>query len=90
MKNNFKLGLAVPLFGLAFACKQKEADAATEVAKAEKSANCYRPNIGLQIGESIKTGWYILEKIISFLMVLWPFAVIGFLGYLGYEKIAKQ
>ena len=48
----------------------------------EKSSNSYRPHIGLQILESIKTGWYILEKIISFLMVLWPFALIGFLGYL--------
>lgn len=56
----------------------------------EKSSNSYRPHIGLQILESIKTGWYILEKIISFLMVLWPFALIGFLGYLGYKKITKK
>lgn len=56
----------------------------------EKSSNSYRPHIGLQILESIKTGWYILEKIISFLMVLWPFALIGFLVYLGYKKITKK
>ena len=62
----------------------------TEFFANEKSANSYRPNIGLQIWESVKTGWYILEKIISFLVVLWPFALIGFLGYLGYKKVLKK
>ena len=56
----------------------------------EKSRNAYRPNIGLQIWESIKTGWYMLEEIISFVVVLWPFALIGFLGLLGYKKYYKK
>ena len=56
----------------------------------EKNINSYRPNIGLQILESVKTGWYILEKIISFIVVLWPFALIGFLGFLGYKKMMKK
>jgi len=56
----------------------------------EKNINSYRPNIGLQILESAKTGWYILEKMISFLVVLWPFALIGFLGLLGYKKMIKK
>ncbi len=37
MKNYSKLGLALLLFGLAFACKQKEADAAGDVAPASDS-----------------------------------------------------
>ena len=56
----------------------------------EKSVNAYRPNIGLQIWDSIKTGWFILEEIISFLMVLWPFALIGFLAFLVYKKTHKK
>ncbi|WP_396164193.1 DUF4349 domain-containing protein [Flavobacterium sp.] len=53
----------------------------------EKSINAYRPNIGLQIWDSVKIGWFMLEHIISFAVVLWPFALIGFLGFFGYKKI---
>ncbi len=56
----------------------------------EKSINAYRPNIGLQIWDSIKTGWFILEKIISTVVILWPFALIGFLIYFGYKKYSKK
>jgi hypothetical protein len=56
----------------------------------EKSINSYRPNIGLQIWDSLKTGWFIFEKIISFIVLLWPFALIGFLGYFGYKKFLKK
>lgn len=56
----------------------------------EKSINSYRPNIGLQIWDSLKTGWFIFEKIISFIVLLWPFALIGFLGYFGYKKFIKK
>ena len=55
----------------------------------EKSINAYRPNIGLQIWDSVKTGWFMLENIVSFLVVLWPFALLGFLGLLGYKKFFK-
>lgn len=61
-----------------------------EMVANEKSINAYRPNIGLQIWDSIKTGWFMLENIISFLVVLWPFALIGFLGFLGYKKFLKK
>lgn len=61
-----------------------------EMVANEKSINAYRPNIGLQIWDSIKTGWFMLEHIISFLVVLWPFALIGFLGFFGYKKFLKK
>lgn len=61
-----------------------------EMVANEKSINAYRPNIGLQIWDSIKTGWFMLEHIISFVVVLWPFALIGFLGFLGYKKFLKK
>ena len=56
----------------------------------EKSVNAYRPNIGLQIWDSIKTGWFILEKIISFLIVLWPFALMGIFAFFVYKKLHKK
>ncbi len=61
-----------------------------EMVANEKSINAYRPNIGLQIWDGIKTGWFMLENIISFVVVLWPFALIGFLGFLGYKKWLKK
>ena len=60
-----------------------------EMVANEKSINAYRPNIGLQIWDSIKTGWFMLENIVSFIVVLWPFALLGFLGLLGYKKFFK-
>lgn len=61
-----------------------------EMVANEKSINAYRPNIGLQIWDSVKTGWFMLEHIIAFVVVLWPFALIGFLGFLGYKKFLKK
>ncbi len=61
-----------------------------EMVANEKSINAYRPNIGLQIWDSVKTGWFMLENIVSFLVVLWPFALLGFLGFLGYKKFLKK
>ena len=61
-----------------------------EMVANEKSINAYRPNIGLQIWDSVKTGWFMLENIVSFIVVLWPFALIGFLGFLGYKKFLKK
>ncbi|MFN7045791.1 MAG: DUF4349 domain-containing protein [Flavobacterium sp.] len=61
-----------------------------EMVANEKSINAYRPNIGLQIWDSLKTGWFMLENIVSFLVVLWPFALLGFLGLLGYKKFLKK
>lgn len=61
-----------------------------EMVANEKSINAYRPNIGLQIWDSVKTGWFMLENIISFVVVLWPFVLIGFLGFLGYKKFLKK
>lgn len=61
-----------------------------EMIASEKNINAYRPNIGWQIWDSLKTGWFMLEKIISFIVVLWPFALIAFLSWLGYKKILKK
>jgi hypothetical protein len=61
-----------------------------EMVANEKSINAYRPNIGLQIWDSVKTGWFMLEHIISFVVVLWPFVLIGLFGFFGYKKFLKK
>ena len=56
----------------------------------EKNSNAYRPHIGLQIWDSLKTGWFMLEGIIAFVTQLWALILIGVLGYLGYQKFVKK
>ena len=56
----------------------------------ENNSNAYRPNIGLQIWASFKTGWFMLENIISFVVQLWAIGLIGLLGYFGYRKWVKK
>lgn len=61
-----------------------------EMVANEKSINAYRPNIGLQIWDSLKTGWYMLEAIIAFIVQLWGIALLGFLALFGYKKFLKK
>lgn len=56
----------------------------------EISINSYRPNIGLQIVDNLKTGWFILENIIAFIVLLWPFLLLGCLGFLGFKKFKSK
>lgn len=56
----------------------------------EKSIDSYRPHIGLQILEGLKTGWYILEAIIGFVVQLWSIIAIGILSVFLYKKYFKK
>lgn len=55
----------------------------------QKSVNAYRPNIGLQIWDSIKTGWFMLEAIIAFVVQLWGIALLFLLIWFGIKKWKK-
>lgn len=57
-----------------------------ELVANEKNINAYRPNLGLQIWESIKSGWFIFEGIIAFLVQLWPLFFFGLLAWFGFKK----
>lgn len=61
-----------------------------ELVAIERSTNAYRPNIGLQLWDSLKTGWYLLENILAFITQLWPFLLLGALGVLGYHNYFKK
>ncbi|HKX85562.1 MAG TPA: DUF4349 domain-containing protein [Flavobacterium sp.] len=56
----------------------------------EKSINAYRPNIGLQIWDSLKTGWFMLEAIIAFVVQLWGIALLGFGAYFLIKRYGKK
>lgn len=61
-----------------------------EMVANEKSINAYRPHIGLQIWDSLKTGWFMFEAIIAFIMQLWALLLIAVLGILAYRKYVKK
>ncbi len=61
-----------------------------ELVANEKSINAYRPHIGLQIWDSLKTGWFMLEGIIAFVVQLWAILLIVALGYLAYRKWSNK
>jgi hypothetical protein len=59
-----------------------------ETMKQEMIANekSFRQNIGSQILDGLKTGWYMLEAIIAFVVQLWALILIGVVGFIGYKK----
>ncbi|TPG41520.1 DUF4349 domain-containing protein [Flavobacterium pectinovorum] len=61
-----------------------------EIMASEKESAAYKPNLGIQIIDSLKTGWYILEAIFVFLVNLWPFILIGLGGLFFYKKYYKK
>lgn len=61
-----------------------------EIVANEKSINAYRPHIGLQIWDSLKTGWFMFEGIIAFIVQLWALILIAILGVFGYRKFVKK
>ncbi|MEA9414410.1 DUF4349 domain-containing protein [Flavobacterium sp. PL02] len=55
-----------------------------------KDNNTYKPNIGIEIIDALKSGWYILQGIIVFFINLWPFILIGTGGFFLYRKYVKN
>ncbi|MBS7255832.1 DUF4349 domain-containing protein [Flavobacterium branchiicola] len=61
-----------------------------EVMASEKDSAAYKPNLGIQAIDSLKSGWYILQAILVFLINLWPFILISIGGFLLYKKYSKK
>ena len=61
-----------------------------ELYASEKNINKYRPHLGLQILDSLKTGWFMLEGIIAFIVQLWALILIGALSWIGYKSFFKK
>jgi hypothetical protein len=54
-----------------------------------KDYNYYKPNIGIRILDSLKTGWFVLLDIIVFLIQIWWLILIGIGGFFIYKKYKK-
>ena len=55
-----------------------------------KNIDSYRPNIGLQIVESLKSGWLVLEAIIVFIVKIWWLILLVTIGIFIYNKYARK
>jgi hypothetical protein len=61
-----------------------------EIMANEKSIDAYRSHLGIQILDGLKTGWFILETIIAFVVQLWSLLLIGAVIILLYRKYIKK
>jgi hypothetical protein len=61
-----------------------------EITAGEKDSAFYKPNLGIQIVDSLKTGWYILQSILVFFLNLWPFILFILSGFFLYKKYGKK
>lgn len=61
-----------------------------EITAAEKDSAAYQPNLGIQIIDALKSGWYILQAILIFFINLWPIILIVVSGFFIYKKYYKK
>lgn len=61
-----------------------------EISASEKDSNAYKPNLGIQIIDALKNGWYILEAVFVFFLNLWPFILIGLGSFFLYRKYIRK
>lgn len=63
-----------------------------ETIKQEIVANekMHRQNIGSKIIDGLRTGWFMLEEIIAFIIQLWSLFLIGIICFLVYKKYLKK
>ncbi|PKB15075.1 DUF4349 domain-containing protein [Flavobacterium sp. 5] len=62
----------------------------TEVIANTKDSNFYKPNIGIRILDSLKSGWYVLLNIIVFLFEIWWLLILAIGGFFLYKKFTKK
>ena len=56
----------------------------------EKNINSYRHHLVLKVMEGLKTGWYMLEEIIAFIIQLWALILIGGISFWLYKRYWKK
>jgi len=65
-------------------------EAVKSVTLANLDSAAYRTGFGTQVLDSLRSGWYILEKILVLLLNLWPFILIGGAVYFGWRKFGRK
>jgi len=86
--NNLSLKDQVNFSTVSLSLYQKEAIKRETIANSESEE--FRTSIGVRLVDGLKTGWHILEEIIVFIVHLWAFILIGFLGWFIYKKTRKN
>ncbi|UUF16729.1 MULTISPECIES: DUF4349 domain-containing protein [Flavobacterium] len=61
-----------------------------EIMAGEKDSAAYKPNLGIQIIDALKSGWYILQAILVFFVNLWPIILLIISGFFLYKKYYKK
>ncbi|HMK07260.1 MAG TPA: DUF4349 domain-containing protein [Flavobacterium sp.] len=56
----------------------------------EKNIDAYRSHIGVRILDGLKTGWFMLEAIIGFVVQLWSLVLIGAVGFFVFCRFVKK
>nr|WP_315203885.1 DUF4349 domain-containing protein [uncultured Flavobacterium sp.] len=61
-----------------------------EIIASTKDSNYYKPNIGIRIIDSLKSGWYVLLNIIVSLFEIWWLLLLAIGGFFLYKKYYKK
>jgi hypothetical protein len=61
-----------------------------EITASTKDSNYYKPNIGIRILDSLKSGWYVLLNLIVLLFEIWWLLLLAIGGYFLYKKYLKK
>nr|WP_315156947.1 DUF4349 domain-containing protein [uncultured Flavobacterium sp.] len=61
-----------------------------EITASTKDSNYYKPNIGIRILDSLKSGWYVLLNLIVLLFEIWWLLLLTIGGYFLYKKYNKK
>lgn len=61
-----------------------------EITAGEKDSAAYKPNLGIQIIDALKSGWYILQAILVFFVNLWPIILLIISGFFLHKKYYKK
>ena len=61
-----------------------------DIIASTKDSNYYKPNIGIRILDSLKSGWYVLLNLIVLLFEIWWLLLLSIGGYFLYKKYNKK
>lgn len=87
--NNLSMQDQVNFSTLTLEIYQRETVKQTMVANS-KDYNDYKPNIGIRLFDSVKTGWNVLLDILVFLIQIWWLILLALGGFLLYKKYLKK
>lgn len=87
--NNLSMQDQVNFSTLTLEIYQRETVKQTMVANS-KDYNDYKPNIGIRLFDSVKTGWNVLLDILVFLIQIWWLILLALGGFFLYKKYLKK